>query len=337
MTLADGTRPDQRRSAASPSLLFAGTIFCDLIFSIDGIPAPGSEVMADQFTVSAGGTANRAVAAARLGACSAISARIGTDPLGLAVTAQLRREPNLDLSGLRVEAGRQTPVTVSLADGKDRTFVTYEEYARPPAPVLDSGIVFRCCHLNAADEIPAWAGALRRAGTLMVGGVGWDGTENWSPDLFGRIRGLDLLCANEVEAVSYTRTPDPVSAARELARHVPAAVVTCGQDGVIAAEGAAGAVLRVPAFPVTAIDPTGAGDVFVAALMVGLSQEWPLEDSLKLATAAAALSVGRLGGTSAAPGRAEIARFVGAARPDGDWTRITTWLAESSHCPEGTP
>src|SRR5579875_1266881 len=246
MTSADGPRVAGRRSAAPPSLLFVGAIFCDLIFSIDGLPAPGSEVMADRFAVSAGGTANRAVAAARLGARSAISARIGTDPLGSAVTAQLRREPDLDLSGLRVEAGRQTPVTVSLADHKDRTFVTYEEYASPPAPVLDPGTVFRCCHLSAAHEIPAWARALGRAGTVMVGGVGWDGTGTWSPDLFSRIKGLDVLCANDVEAVSYTRTPDPESAARELARHVPAAVVTCGEDGVIAAEGATGAVLRVP-------------------------------------------------------------------------------------------
>lgn len=106
---------------------------------------------------------------------------------------------------------------------------------------------------------------------------------------------------------------------------------------MIAVEATTGAVLRIPAFPVAAIDPTGAGDVFVAALMVGLAQDWPLADALRLATAAAALSVGRLGGASAAPDRSEIARFLGATRPDGDWARIMTWLAESTHCPEGTP
>jgi sugar/nucleoside kinase (ribokinase family) len=334
MALADGIRTDTRRAITPPSLLFAGSVFCDLVFSIDRLPDRGGEVMADQFTVSAGGTANRAVAAARLGVRAAISGRIGADLLGSAVMAQLREEPNLDISRLRVDAGMQTPVTVSLADHQDRSFITYEEPPGPAIPVAaDSAAVFRCCHVSAADEIPAWVGTLRQAGTTIVGGAGWDGTGTWSPEFLRRIQGVDVLCANEVEAVNYTRTQDPAAAARELARRVPAAVVTCGKDGVIAAEAATGTFLRVPAIPVTAIDPTGAGDIFVAALMVGIAYGWPLEDQLKMATAAAAISVGKLGGASAAPTRAEIAGFLGMARPDGDWAPILKWLTESPPLP----
>jgi sugar/nucleoside kinase (ribokinase family) len=334
MAVADRTPTEAPGRAGRPSLLFAGTVFCDLVFSIDGLPAQGSEVMADRFMVSPGGTANRAVAAARLGARSAISGWVGDDPLGSAVLAQLRDEPNLDITWLRVGTGIRTPVTVSLADHKDRTFITYEEPGAPPPASPFSGAAadpvtaFRCCHVSAAHEIPAWVGRLRRKGTTIVGGVGWDGTGAWSAEFLSRIRGLDLLCANEVEAVNYTGAHDAAGAARELARHVPVAVVTRGADGVVAAEAATGAVLRVPAIPVTPVDPTGAGDVFVAALMTGLASDWPLEQGLKMATVAAAISVGRLGGASAAPGRAEIADFLAAARPDGDWTQILAWLTE---------
>jgi sugar/nucleoside kinase (ribokinase family) len=298
-----------------PGLLFAGTVFCDMVFSIDGLPAPGSEIIADQFIVSAGGTANRAVAAARLGARSVISAWVGDDPLGAVVMAQLREEPNLDISRLKVSAGMRTPVTVSLADRTDRTFITYEEPRPAPTAVQAAETTFRCCHISVASagvarEIPAWAGRLREQGTTIVGGVGWDGTGTWSPELLDRIQGVDVLCANEVEAVNYTGAPDAATAARELARHVATAVVTRGADGVIAAEAGTSTILRVPGIPVRAIDPTGAGDVFVAALMVALAEDWPLEQGLKMATAAAAISVGRLGGASAAPDRAEVAGFL---------------------------
>jgi sugar/nucleoside kinase (ribokinase family) len=302
-----------------PSLLFVGNVFCDLIFSVDGLPRPGSEVMADRFAVSAGGVANRAVAAARLGVRSVLNARIGTDELGTAVVGQLRAEPNLDLSRLHVTEGMRTAVTVSIANHADRSFITYEEPPQPQIPV--TGGAFACCHVSAQAEIPAWVAELRRAGTIVVGGAGWDESGAWSPEFLRRIRDLDVLCVNEDEAVNYTRVADPAAAARELARHVPVAVVTCGKNGVVAAE--AGDLLEVPALPVTVADPTGAGDVFVAGLMIGLAQKWPLVMGLRLAAAAAAISVGRLGGATSAPTRAEVADFL--AAQDGDWALIRNW------------
>ncbi|MFE2446193.1 hypothetical protein ACFXDF_29805, partial [Streptomyces sp. NPDC059426] len=58
-----------RKEAVSVlDVLFAGEVFCDLVFGgIPHLPTPGTEVYADRFAVSPGGTANRAVATARLG------------------------------------------------------------------------------------------------------------------------------------------------------------------------------------------------------------------------------------------------------------------------------
>jgi ribokinase len=61
-----------------------------------------------------------------------------------------------------------------------------------------------------------------------------------------------------------------------------------------------------PAFPVTAIDATAAGDTFNAALAVGLAEDRGIEEALRFANAAAAISVTRLGAQASVPARAEV-------------------------------
>ena len=96
---------------------------------------------------------------------------------------------------------------------------------------------------------------------------------------------------------------------RCLSELVPLAVVTCGADGAIAHHQASGETVRAPAVPVEALDPTGAGDVFLAGLMVGTVAGWPLEHGLRLANLGAALSVRHFGGALAAPGWGDIAAW----------------------------
>jgi sugar/nucleoside kinase (ribokinase family) len=59
--------------------------------------------------------------------------------------------------------------------------------------------------------------------------------------------------------------------------------------------------LRVPAFPVCAVDTTSAGDLFHAGCIYGFLQGWPLERSLRFAAAAGALECETLGGRAAIP------------------------------------
>jgi ribokinase len=66
----------------------------------------------------------------------------------------------------------------------------------------------------------------------------------------------------------------------------------------------------VPAFKVKAVDTTAAGDVFNGALAVALSEGRPLLESVHFASAAAAISVTRMGAQPSAPRRKEIDRFL---------------------------
>lgn len=65
----------------------------------------------------------------------------------------------------------------------------------------------------------------------------------------------------------------------------------------------------MPAIAVEALDPTGAGDVFVAGFVTGSLAGWPLADRLAFAGLVAALSVQEFGGSLSAPGWSEIATW----------------------------
>ncbi|MGW5694030.1 carbohydrate kinase family protein [Streptomyces asiaticus] len=84
---------------------------------------------------------------------------------------------------------------------------------------------------------------------------------------------------------------------------------------------------EVPGLPVDALDPTGAGDVFVAGFMTGTLAGWPLADRLAFANLTAALSVQHFGGSLAAPGWPEVAAWWNRARRAADDGADTAGLA----------
>ena len=75
----------------------------------------------------------------------------------------------------------------------------------------------------------------------------------------------------------------------------------------------AGAARHIPAFSVTAVDTTGAGDAFTGALAVGLAARSTREEAIWLAAAAAALTCTRRGAQDALPDRAEVEAFLRSA------------------------
>ncbi|WP_314148277.1 carbohydrate kinase family protein [uncultured Leifsonia sp.] len=300
-------------------LLFAGDIFCDVVFAGVDVPEVGAEVYADAFTITAGGVANRAVAAARAGATTLLLSRLGDDPLGEHLHGVLDAEPGLDTQLLERVPGHQSPVTVSLTTPEDRSFITYQEdlgHQDVPESLGPIGAT----NVGIARELPEWVARLRRAGTTIVGGVGWDHTGEWSSDVLDRLSEVDVFVPNHVEAMRYTRTDDPVLAAKALAERVPLAVVTRGPRGVVAVDSASGEVVEVEAVQVPVVDPTGAGDVFVATFMASATRGWDLRTRLRFASLSATISVTGLGGAASAPRPHDLVDFVERHRPSGDWS-----------------
>ncbi|MBF4595795.1 carbohydrate kinase [Curtobacterium flaccumfaciens] len=301
------------------ALLFAGDVYCDLVFSGVTAPEPGAEVFADAFAVTPGGVANRAVAAARAGAPTKLLSRLGDDVLGRHVYDVLTAEPLLDTSLLNLVPGFQSAVSVALTGPDDRSFITYEEHLGPLGLPDDLGAV-AATHVGIARPLPPWVGGLRAAGTTVVGGVGWDHTGAWAGGVLDRLAEVDVFVPNDVEAMHYTRTGSALEAAKTLAERVPLAVVTRGRDGVVAVDSANGVVVTADTIPVDVVDPTGAGDVFVASFMAGVLRGWDLETRLRFAAASAAYAVTGLGGAASAPQPAQLRAFLRRSDPDGDWS-----------------
>jgi len=115
----------------------------------------------------------------------------------------------------------------------------------------------------------------------------------------------DLLLPTLGEAQAITGEMDETSAAKKLALKPDAiTVLKRGLGGCSIYQH--DKKIDVPGFPVTEIDPTGAGDCFSAAFIVGLEAGWPLEQVGRFANAAGALAITKLGPMEGAPTRRQV-------------------------------
>lgn len=141
----------------------------------------------------------------------------------------------------------------------------------------------------------------RQAGTLVAFSASDPG---WAAVVLGDMRVLldqvDLLFANEAEALLLSGSRDVESALSALGGHCPSVVVTRGAAGCVVASG--GEVHHVPAAPTPAVvDTTGAGDSFAAGYLHGLVSGLGPRDSARLGALVAAEVVGHLGARPLAP------------------------------------
>ncbi|MER7954951.1 MULTISPECIES: PfkB family carbohydrate kinase [unclassified Streptomyces] len=322
MTTARG---DQQRDAGVDPLVrlreptdpacdvfLTGTVFLDIIFTgLDCAPVRGTESWARGMGSSPGGVANMATALARLGLRTSLAAAFGDDHYGEYCWDALEQGEGIDLSLSRTVPGWHSPVTVSMAYEGERTMVSHGH----EAPPLDGALPAYPPHARAAVASLApgrgeeWVAQAARGGARVFADVGWDDTGRWDLNGLTDLEHCEAFLPNAQEAMRYTRTDCPRAAARALADKVRYAVVTLGAEGAYAVDGATGETAEVPAIEVAALDPTGAGDVFVAGFVTGTLADWPLADRLAFAGLIAALSVQEFGGSLSAPGWGEVATW----------------------------
>lgn len=294
-----------------------GTVFLDIIFTgLDSAPVRGTESWARGMGSSPGGVANMATALARLGLRTSLAAAFGDDHYGEYCWEALEQGEGIDLALSRTVPGWHSPVTVSMAYEGERTMVSHGHEAPPPDFAFDGKHAPGCpppTRACVASLVPGrregWLGCAAGRGSRIFADVGWDDSGRWDPADLADLEHCEAFLPNAEEAMRYTRTDCPRAAARKLADLVPLAVVTLGPEGAYAVDGRTGEGAEVPAIDVEALDPTGAGDVFVAGFVTGTLADWPLTDRLAFAGLSAALSVQEFGGSLSAPGWAEIAAW----------------------------
>ncbi len=292
-----------------------GTTFFDMVLTgLPSQPIPGTEIHAEGMGSCPGGIANLAIAASRLGLHTGLASTFGDDVYGDFLWRTLEQE-GVDLGHSQRVAEWHSPVTVSLAMQRDRAMVTHAHDS--PIPVADlvaDPPATRVGFVSLEETAQPWLAKAKAKGARLFGDAGWDASGQWRPEDLTGLSDLYAFMPNSLEAMAYTRTEDPRAALVSLADLVPVVVVTCGGQGSIGLDSITNEEEWVPSLPVNAVDPTGAGDVFDAAFILGTLREWPLRNRMAFANLCAALSVQQVGGSLAAPGWGDLADWLAGVR-----------------------
>ncbi|MBI5819834.1 MAG: hypothetical protein HZA88_12690 [Verrucomicrobia bacterium] len=255
-----------------------------------------------QSAVQGGGPSVNAIAtAARLGAATAFIGCVGNDQRGRDITAGLAAE-GVNVSGMKIREDAESAAGfcwIEKQSGK-RSIAWTRGTARPlsaeeiaPDLIKTSSLL----HLDGHQTEAAIAAAkLARqhgvavsidAGTLVAG-------------IEQLLELADIIIASEKFACRYTGQSDVETAAKKLfAVNCKFSAVTMGNKGSVGFDGHK--LFKCPAFNVTTVDTTGAGDAFHGAFAYEYVQggSWP--ECLRFASAVAALKCTRFGGRAGIP------------------------------------
>lgn len=268
--------------SSTPRIAVVGSANVDLVARCERLPRPGETVTDAQFERVPGGKgANQAVAAARLGARTRFTGRIGSDDL---VLRSLERE-RVDTSAVvRDEGESGVALILVAADGENVIVVAPGANARLAAESVD---VRDADAVMCQMEIPyaAVLAAAEQASFLCLNAAPARGP--LGPELEP-----DLLVVNRYEY-------EVVGARGKLV------ALTLGAEGAVLFEaGREIARARPPKLP--AVDGTAAGDAFCAALLIALLEGRESGAALHRACAAGALAASRPGAQPSLPTVAEL-------------------------------
>ncbi len=280
----------------------------DLVFAVPHHPGEDEKCVATAFVSCGGGpAANASVTVARLERSAAFCGYLGADIHGEAHFSELEKE-GVETAFIR-RGDAPTPLSAVLVkpDGK-RALINYRGETRPLAgdeialDRLDAGAVLFDGHEPHLSL--RWLERFRRQGaaTVLDAGSLHTGTREL---MFA----VDYLVASRKFASQWLGRDDPWVALDRLAEKSPAVVITLGEAGLIWRRG--GDRGRLPAWAVEAVDTTGAGDTFHGAFAACVADGVGWEDSLRFASAAAALCCTRMGGRPGIPTRAEVETLLG--------------------------
>ncbi len=293
-----------------PAILCAGIIVLDEVFQVERFPQPDGKTQAQGFFVVNGGcAANAAVAIARLGGRAALAGPLGgpagEDANGDRVLAALARE-HIDCSGCQRLAGVSTALSAIFIDAHgERMIVTYRDPRLAAATPADPAALVATADAVLADNRypdfvrPICAAARSRGLTVVLDA---DRPTDISEDLF-RIATHVVFSG---ECLRATTGLDDLGAALDLVAGTTQSflAVTNGPQDVLWRDGET--LKRSPVFAIDAVDTLGAGDVFHGAFTLALAEGRDVAAAMRFAAAAAGLKCSRLGGSTAAPHRAEV-------------------------------
>jgi len=303
--------------AAQKKIVVVGSLNIDLVVRTAHLPTPGQTVRGTDFGTYPGGKgANQAVAAARLAPehiALHMVGRVGQDAFSESLLESLTGS-GVDVAQILTVPGPTGNAMIAVEESSEN-FIIITAGANGTLTAADmddvAPLLQECDALLLQLEVPIAAiersaAIAAEAGALVLLNPAPAPEEPLSKRLLEHV---SILVPNETEATAMTDEKDPAAALSALHEFgVPTVVLTQGAAGALVAQ--EGTIERVPAFPVSPVDTTAAGDAFVGALAVALIEGNSLPEATRFAAAAGALAATKAGAQPSLPRRDKLLTFL---------------------------
>ncbi len=301
-------------------VLCIGHAAWDISVFVAGYPVENSKCEIDTMIESGGGpAANAAILLSRWGVATGFAGVVGLDAYGERIAREFA-DAGTDMTWLRRNPGDATPVSVILVNEQNgsRTIINrktpcpgppFRLVPRPECAQAPRVLLFDGHELEASLEAMT---LFPEAKTILDAGSLREGTRELA-------KRVDCLVASErfarelsgvVELDSVANQAAAVAALHRINGHP--VVITRGEHGLV--HGTDQCWESLPAFSVRVCDTTAAGDVFHGAFTYGMLRGRPWRETLRLASAAAAISVTARGGRTSIPTLAQAEEMLSHAR-----------------------
>lgn len=279
-----------------------GSINIDHIYQLATLPKPGETLSAKTLGYGLGGKgANQSVAAARAGARTV---HLGAMGPGDDWVLDRLRDAGIDTSHIRRLPDQPTGHAIILVDAEaENAIIIYAganralNFGDATWSAMQPGDLLLLQN-ETNQQVEAAQAARERGLRTIVSAAPFD-----SAAVRVLLPHTSILALNEGEAAQL---------AAEIGEDLPidGLLVTRGAKGAQYRDLTTGAVHDQPAFPVTPVDTTGAGDCFAGYFAAGLDAGLPIPEALRRASAAAAIKVTRPGAGDAVPLASEVDEFL---------------------------
>jgi len=310
-------------------ILVVGSLNMDQVVRVTRVPALGETLLgAGSLKLIPGGKgANQAVAIARLGTAVAMAGRVGNDPFGERLLGALQAD-HVDTGLIAIDQEEASGVAfifldpdgdnaIVVAPGANmRVGLDHAQTSNILASITQAQALVMQLEIPLETVVSLTAAAHNRGVPVVLN------LAPAQPLPKEVLQQLDVLIVNEAEASLLSgqrgQRVESLEDARDVAsvlleQGIAKVVITLGSQGAIlaiAAETAGARVIYQSAPKVPVVDTTAAGDCFVGALTVALTEGQTPEDALRFAVYASALKVTKFGAQSGLPTRAEVEAFL---------------------------
>lgn len=272
-------------------------LYTDLIYSgFDALPGPGEEVYTKAFDLQlGGGAAAIPVTLSRMGVPARLGTFLANDAVSRLAVSLLKENGLRQYENLYRGAGRPVVISSVFSYGGDRSFLSFGD------EVTQADLTDAACYdflkgaaiAFAPQGRPEVVKKLHTDGTILLYDIGWTPGMQLS-DYADILQYVDYFTPNEKEARQLTGEEKLEDALRKLGEAVKTPVVKCGAAGCVALD--AGEILQAPAIDLfQPVDFTGAGDNFMAGVLYGVYQGWPLVRCLQMGNVFGGYSTTQMG------------------------------------------